>query len=45
MKKAKLNIDFLSAAEKVFSMIAVLFRLQVMTNSIVVTRTPYFTRR
>lgn len=45
MKKAKLNFDFLSAADKAFSMVAVLFKLQVITNSAVITRVPYYTRR
>lgn len=44
MKKVKLYIDFLSAADKAFSMVAVLFTL-VFAASPVAKRVPFFPRR
>ncbi|MFL5765851.1 MAG: hypothetical protein ACJ77K_18030 [Bacteroidia bacterium] len=44
MKKEKLHFDFLSAADKVFSMVAVLFTSKATTSPSVV-RVPFFPRR
>lgn len=44
MKKVKLNFDFLSAADKMFSTIAVLFTFQIAASPAPM-RVPYFPRR
>ena len=44
MKKVKLSFDFLSAADKMFSGIAVLFTVKVAATPVAI-RVPYFPRR
>ncbi len=44
MKKVKLSYDFLSAADKMFSMVAVLFTVKVAATPVAI-RVYYFPRR
>jgi hypothetical protein len=44
MKKVKLSFDFLSAADKMFSSIAVLFTPVIATTPVAI-RIPYYPRR
>lgn len=44
MKKAKLFFDFLSAADKAFSMVAVLFISNIVASPVTM-RVPFFPRR
>jgi len=44
MKKVKLSFDFLSAADKMFSMVAVLFTSKIAATPVAI-RIPYRPRR
>lgn len=44
MKKVKLSFDFLSAADKMFSMVAVLFTVMIAASPVAI-KIPYCPRR